>query len=81
MAMAKNEMVDYFKDSAPKRKVNVECYSGGPFDCNQASFRHYKHPVYTIMGQPYPLRVSGERPPDGLPQRYEAASGVSMSRQ
>ena len=30
--------------------------------------------VYTIMGRPDPLRGSGEKPPDGLPQRYEAAS-------
>ena len=28
----------------------------------------------TVTGRPYPLRGSGERPPDGLPQRYEAAS-------
>ena len=30
--------------------------------------------VHIVTGRPYPLRGSGERPPDGLPQRYEAAS-------
>ena len=29
---------------------------------------------YIVTGRPYPLRVSVERSPDGLPQRYEAAS-------
>ena len=36
--------------------------------------------IYVVTGRPYITKGSGERPPDGRPQRYEAASQVSMER-
>ena len=32
--------------------------------------------LHIVTGRPYPLRGSGERPPDGLPHGYEAASFI-----
>ena len=62
---------------SPYRKSVIVCvYIGNraqkPFFTK--SYRNYGSKAVPLTGRPYSLRGSGERPPDGLPQRYEAAS-------